>query len=287
MKHLPSTLVLICAALTATLPLIAESLRDAVADAERLIIQKYETPLARQMAMDDLTKILKSNMTDEEKIVAIHAEFSSAPALPISIPDKPAQSDNLADLIFRPPLQWQIQSIEIAYDIDSVTNLLFSTESIYQEGNSQNREDSIGESDVTRKNVGAKTVLDVDVGGDINVKGWNPLNWFQAKAGFQWVTSGNAGIDYTKTKSSQWNERAQRALSSNYEEKARILQDTRITKCHLTFYILFKNNTDKDLLLDPREFSVPVYAGENRPLTDAFPDTRVRAIPKAKPILRS
>ena len=277
MKHLPTTLALICAALTATLPLVAESLRDAVAEAEIFILQKYKTPKALELAEKDLNKILESDMTEEEKIAAIRAEFSSASSPSLPIQDKTAQSDNLADLIFRPPLQWQIQSIKIAYDLDSVTNILLSAESLYQEGKSNSREDTKSESDGTRTNAGAKMQLDLDVGGNIDIKGWNPLNWFQAKAGFQWVTSGNAGIDYTKTESSQWNERAQRALSNNYEEKARILQDTRITKCHLTFYVLFKNNTDKDLLLDPQEFSIPVYAGANRPLADAVPDTRLRS----------
>ena len=277
MKHLPSMLVLICTALIASLPLIAENLDEVVDEAEKAINQKYpnEASIAHRLKIKELEDIVFSDKSEEEKIAAIRAKYPSTSSL--KLPTESEQSNDLSSLVFRPPLQWQIQSIEIAYDIDSVTTLLFSAESLYQEGSSKNREDSKGESDVTRINAGSKTQLDVDVGGEFSIKGWNPLDWFKAKAGFQWVTSGNAGIDYTKTKSSQWNERAQRALSNNYEEKARILQDTRIAKCHLTFYILFKNNTNKDLFLNPQEFSVPVYAGENRPLADAFPDKPLRS----------
>ena len=274
MKHLPSTFVLICAALTSALPLVAESLRDAVADAERLIIRKYETPRARQMAMDDLNRILDSDMTNEEKIAAIHAEFSSAPDLSIPIQDKSAQTDNLADLIFRPPLQWTIHSIEIAYDIDRETNLLFSAESLFQEENSKNHEVSNGSSNKTTTSVGAKTQMDLDTGGDIKIKGWNPLNWFSAKVGYQWVTSGLAGKDNTKTKTSQWNERAQRALSNNYAQKAQILQNTNIRNCHLTFSISFKNNTDSVLSFNPRNVQIPIYA-DNEQLTYAEPETKL------------
>lgn len=277
MKLFPKTLILACATFASVLPLIAENLYDVVDDAEKAINQKYpvESSIAHRLAKKELEDIVFSDKTEEEKIAAIRAKYPSTSSL--RRPTESIQSSDLASLVFLPPLQWTINSIEIAYDIDSETNLLFSAESLYQEGNSNSREDSTGSSNATNFNAGAKTQLDVDVGGDINIKGLNPLKWFSAKAGYQWVTSGNAGINYTKTKSSQWNERAQRALSNNYEEKAKILHDTRITKCHLTFYILFKNNTDKDLLLDPQEFSVPVYAGVNRPLADAVPDTRLRS----------
>ena len=277
MKHLPSTFVLICAALTSALPLVAESLKDAVADAERMIIQKYETPRARQMAEKDLDKILESDMTDEEKIAAIHVEFSSAPALSIPIQDKSALADNLASLIFRPPLQWTIHSIEIAYDIDSETKLLFSAESLFQEENSNSRDDSNGASNKTTTSKGAKTQSELDVGGDIKIKGWNPLNWFSAKAGYQWVTSGLAGIDNTKTKTSQWNERAQRALSNSYAQKAQILQNRIIRNCHLTFSISLKNNTDSVLSFKPRNVQIPIYA-DNEQLTYAEPETTLQEV---------
>ena len=276
MKTRFRTIALLCTVFALTTPLIADNLLDVVAEAENTIEQKYpvKTSIAHRLAIRELEEIVFSDKADEEKIAAIRAKYPPVPVQTGTLP-----TFNPAQLIFRPPLQWSIQSIQIAYDLDSVTNLLFSAESLYQEGNSNSREDSTGSSDATGFNAGAKTQLDLDVGGGIQKpekNAWNPLNWIKANAGFQWVTSGNAGINYSKTKSSQWNERTQRALSINFEEKARILQDTRITKCHLTFYVLFKNNTDSNLFLNPQAFSVPVYAG-GEPLTDALPDTALQS----------
>jgi hypothetical protein len=284
MKYFPKTFILICVAFAFVLPLIAENLYDVVDDAEKAIIQKYpnESSIAHRLAKKELEDIVFSDKTEEEKIAAIRAKYPAISGLDdlpgpyLPIPTEFAQSSNPAQLIFRPPLQWTIQSIEIAYDLDSVTNVLLSAESLYREEDSKSSDDSIGGSTNRSINAGAKTRLDLDVNGSVGKpeKGaWNPLNWFQAKAGFDWVTSGYAGIDYTNTKNTQWNERAQRALSNQYEEKASILRNDRISGRHLTFYILFKNNTDKELRFNPKNFEIPVYAGENQPVATAKVDT--------------
>ncbi len=279
MRLSPQFLAIACSAFAAASPLFAETIYEIVDQAQSAIMIQFpsEDSRARKMALNDLDTIIDSDKTEEEKIQVIKDRFLKSASVPVQtnvlLMNSPAQ------LVFRPPLQWQIQSIEIAYEIDSVTTRLFSAESLYQEENSKSHDDSTSSSDVTNINLGAKTQLDIDVGGGIQKpsKGaWNPLNWLQAKAGFQWVTSGYAGIDYNKTKSSQWTERAQRALSNNYTEKVAVLHKEETKNPHLTFYILFKNNTDKDLFLAPQDFSVTVYAGENRPLADAYPDTPLR-----------
>ena len=86
MKHLPLKLVLICAALTTTLSLVADNLWDVVEDAQNAILQKYpsETSIARSMALDELRRIAGSDKTDEEKIVEIRAKYpTSILSLPI------------------------------------------------------------------------------------------------------------------------------------------------------------------------------------------------------------
>ena len=266
-----STTLCLAIALATSLTLMAENLWDVVEDAQNQIIQKYpsENSIAREMALNELKEIAGSNKTEQQKIETIRSKY---PALTNAQVQSVEQAFSAAQLLYRAPLQWTIHSIEIAYDVDSATNILLSTESLYQEESRKNRDESKGLSSATKINAGAKTKLDVDVGGDINIKGWNPFKWFSAKAGFEWVTSGYAGIDYDRTKTSQWNEHAQRALSNLFEEKAQILQNTKITNCHLTFSITFKNNTDSDLRFVPQYFSIPVYAG-NELLTNAVPDT--------------
>ena len=77
MKHLSSTLVLICAALTAALPLVAEDLLDVVENAQKTIKQKYpdESSIARKMALNDLEKIARSDKTEKERIAEIQKKF--------------------------------------------------------------------------------------------------------------------------------------------------------------------------------------------------------------------
>ena len=271
MKHFSAAFSLIGSVFFFSFPVIAESLWDIVEDAQNQIIQKYpsENSIAREMALNELKEIAGSNKTEQQKIETIRSKY---PASAVTQIQSDGQDFSPALLLYRAPLQWTIHSIEIAYDVDSATNILLSTESLYQEENRKNRDESKGVSTATKINAGAKTKLDADVGGGINIKGWNPFKWFSAKAGFEWITSGYAGIDYDRTKTSQWNEHAQRALSSLFEEKAQILQNTKITNCHLTFSITFKNNTDSDLRFAPQNFSIPVYAG-NELLTNAVPDT--------------
>lgn len=277
MKHLSTTAFLISTALFASFPLLAQNILKAISDADKAI-QRLESSEARDYASEELTRIRRSDKSQEQKIKEIQnliqlvteAQESSTPVSNLPILDYPAPSGNLASLIFRPPLQWSIQSIEIAYDLDSVTNVLLSAESLYREEDNKSRDDSTGGSTNRNINAGAKTRIDLDASASVQT---NPLNWFQAKAGFDWVISGYAGIDYTNTKNTQWNERAQRALSNQYEEKASILRNDRISGRHLTFYILFKNNTDKELRFNPKNFEIPVYAGENQPVATAKADT--------------
>lgn len=245
-------------------------------EAEDWFNQRYSAESsARKAAKKRLDDIADSDKTDEEKIAAIRAAFPRAFAQTGSV-----SAFNPALLIFRQPLQWSIQSIEIAYDLDSITNILFSMESLYREENSKSRDDSKGESDVRKNNSGSKNERALSAGISVqppSTFSWNPLKWFQQKASFQWVSTNYSGQDSASSTSTQWNERAQRALTDLYEEKANILRDERISKRHLTFYILFKNNTDTDLRFDPQDFNVTVYAGENRPLADARPDTSLRS----------
>ena len=289
MKQLPSmlaTVFLISTALFASFPLLAQNIIKAISDADKAI-QQIESDEARKYASGELTRIRTSDKSPEQKIKEIQnliqlvteAQESSAPVSNLPILDDPAPSGNLASLIFRPPLQWSIQSIEIAYDLDSVTNVLLSAESLYREEYSKSIDDSVGGSTNGSINAGAKTRGELDVSGSVGKpeKGaWNPLNWFEAKAGFSWVTSGYAGIDYTNTKNKQWNERAQRALSNQYEEKTSTIRNDRISGRHLAFYILFKNNTNQDLKFNPQNFEIPVYAGENQPVATAKADTGVQ-----------
>ncbi len=277
MKTRFRTLALLCAIFAISTPLVADNLLDVVAEAENTIVQKYpvETSIAHRLAMRELENIVFSDKTDEEKIVAIRAKYP-----PVSVQTGTVPAFNPALLIFRQPLQWSIQSIEIAYDLDSVTNVLFSMESLYREENSKSRDDSKGESDIRKNNSGSKNDKELSAGVSVQTPSsfsWNPLKWIQPKASFQWVNTNYSGQDSASTTSSQWNERAQRALRDLYEEKANILRDERISKRHLTFYILFKNNTDMDFRFNPQDFIVTVYAGENRPLADARPDTSLRS----------
>ena len=82
MKHLFSTLVLICAALTAALPLVAEDILDVVENAQKTIKQKYpdESSIARKMALNDLEKIARSDKTEKEKIAEIQKRFPNPTA---------------------------------------------------------------------------------------------------------------------------------------------------------------------------------------------------------------
>ena len=127
MKHFPVTLVLICTALTAAFPLIADNLWDVVEEAENAIHQRYpnETSIARRKALQELEAITDMDKTDEQKIELIRSKYLST-----SVPKNQLQikeaSSTPAQLVFRPPLQWTIHSIEIAYDIDSSTNILLS-----------------------------------------------------------------------------------------------------------------------------------------------------------------
>ena len=154
MKHIPSTFILLCTTFFAvSTPLIADSLLDVVDEAEKTIGQKYpvETSIARRLAVRELEGIVISDKTDEEKIAAIRAKYP-----PVPIQTGTLSTFNPAQLIFPPPLQWSIQSIEIAYDVDSVTNLLFSMESLYREEDSKNRDNSIGTSEVQQSRNGNK-----------------------------------------------------------------------------------------------------------------------------------
>ena len=277
MKTRFRTLALLCAIFAVSTPLIADTLSDVVDEAEKMIAQKYpdKTSIAHRVAIKELEEIVFSDKTDEEKIAAIRAKHQ-----PVSVQSGTIPTFNPALLIFRQPLQWSIQSIEIAYDLDSVTNVLFSMESLYREENSKSRDDSKGESDVRKNSSGSKNEIDLSAGVSVqppSTFSWNPLKWLQPRAGFQWVNTNYSGQDAASTTSTQWNERAQRALTDLYEEKVNIMRDERISRRHLTFYILFKNNTDTDLRFNPQDFNVTVYAGENRPLADARPDTSLRS----------
>jgi TPR repeat protein/predicted esterase len=281
MKHLPTTLVLICTALTATLPLIADNLWDVVEEAQNSILQRYpsETSIARKKALEELETIADSDRTEEQKIELIRSKYLST-----SVPRGPFQpketTTNPAQLVFRPPLQWTIHSIEIAYDIDSSTNILLSMESLYQEEERNNQDNSTGGSTTQTSSKGSRTQDETSVGGNVQTPSsfsLNPLKWLQAKADYQWIKTDKSSKDTTSTSSSQWNERAQRAWNKLYEQKAQILQNTKISNCHLTFSISFKNTTNSDLVFNPRNVSIPIYAG-NELLTDAMPDTRLPQI---------
>ena len=269
MKHFSTTLVLICTALTAALPLIAENLWDVIAEAENTIQQKYSTPLAQSRATRELERIIDSEKTDEEKIAEIHRLF---PAAPKNQNPVVSQEFDYSQLIYRTPLQWVPHSIVIAYDINSETQILLSTETIRQEEDNKKRDDSNALSNSNTQNktknnqYGFYADLEVHTPSSSAVdvpKGTlgKILDWFQAKLGFKWVNDHQTRGQETTAKTSQWDESAQRAWRNLFEEKKQVFQSTKVSNCHLAFTISFQNNTDSDMSFNPENVRIPVYAG--------------------------
>ena len=60
MKHFPKNFILICVALLAALPLLAEDIYDVIEQAQNAIMSRYPSPesRARKQALKDLDRII-------------------------------------------------------------------------------------------------------------------------------------------------------------------------------------------------------------------------------------
>ena len=158
MKHFPKTFILICVALTAALPLVAESLRDVALEAEKAINELPEG-FFREEALNEFRRIYHSDKSVDQKIELIRSTFLST-----SDPkDQSQQKESVPAfdyslLIYRIPLRWTPHSIEIAYDINSKTEILLSSATIRQEEDNKKRGDSSGLSNSNNQNKGYKTI---------------------------------------------------------------------------------------------------------------------------------
>ena len=103
--------------------LAGEDLAKVVDEAELYIKGTYKGERARKIAEQKLDKILDDQQkTEEEKIDAIRDEFLK-PKLENEIvkTNTPITETNAYQLIWIPPLSWNVHSIAIAYDLEHLS----------------------------------------------------------------------------------------------------------------------------------------------------------------------
>ena len=232
--------------------LFAGELENIIQQAENAIFEQYKTPLANKSASRKLVLILQDEkLSESQKISMIKKEF-------LSLEKEEITPENAYKLIFVPQLIWKIHSIAIAYNIQNTKNILFSAQEMNKENatREKSQEANYGESQKTALQVG----FSGGASGDLTLS-FNPLKLLSSKAAFSAEANGSIKIDDTHSEVSLWSKKNQLTLSKRYEEMVRILSDTKISDCYLTFAITFKNNTKKDLFFSSNS-TIPVYAND-------------------------
>ncbi len=234
---------------------------DVIQEAENVIATQYKTKRSYEAASQKLDVILKmQDISEEEKIQKIKKQFLSEENTVIT-------KDNANKLIFVPMLSWNIHSIGIAYDIDNTQNILFSAQQLNAEDARETEQKNAERKRAGSWSVAGNAGAGVKASGEVSL---NPASWFSPKAGFYAEANASIKGDFGKTNMDLWTKQNQKALSQRYESMKKILSDTKITGCHLTFAVTFRNHTEKDLLF-PSTSTVPVYAG-NDLLLNASPE---------------
>ncbi len=232
--------------------LFAGELENIIQQAENAIFEQYKTPLANKSASRKLVLILQDEkLSESQKISKIKKEF-------LSLEKEEITPENAYKLIFVPQLDWKIHSIAIAYNIQNTKNILFSAQEMNKENVTREKslEANYGESQKTALQAGFSGAAS----GDLTLS-FNPLKLLSSKATFSAEANGSIKIDDARSGGALWSKKNQLALSKRYEEMVRVLSDTKISDCYLTFAITFKNNTEKDLFFSSNS-TIPVYAND-------------------------
>lgn len=241
--------------------LFAGELENIIQQAENAIFEQYKTPLANKSASRKLVLILQDEKLSEyQKISKIKKEF-------LSVEKEEITPENAYKLIFVPQLDWKIHSIAIAYNIQNTKNILFSA----QEMNKENvtREKSLEANYGESQKAVLQTGFSGAASGDLTLS-FNPLKLLSSKATFSAEANGCIKIDDARSGGALWSKKNQLALSKRYEEMVRVLSDTKISDCYLTFAITFKNNTEKDLFFSSNS-TIPVYVNDEL-ILNAMPE---------------
>ena len=229
-----------------TYELLCQKLFDVIEEAQQYIERTYKGDIAQQLAKDKLRQIaIDPQKTEKDKIDEIRREFL-----------QPKKADEITDasayrLIWVPPLSWDIHSVAIAYDVDQSRTQVISAETVESKKTS-----SIEASEKGKKSATAKAVsAGASMGGGIS---WT--NWLKINPRFEMEAHASCKTDWDDSKTELWSKQRQEQLANNFEELTKDIRSTQVTKCHLTFAIDFRNNSDEDLLFQTSA-TIPVYMG--------------------------
>ena len=228
-----------------TAVLFAESFDACIVQAESWISKTYEgTPILQRYKQKQLSDILNSTQTPEEKIAAVKKAF------PEAFRDKP--------LIYTTPLTWRIHSLALGYDIDDTATCKENVTDILE----KIRNEQTTQQDTSRKVTGTsldiKTGAGIDSQTSINIgspdsnsenKSFNPFSWLKFSSRTQLSISGscNFGLNISSQKSAIWSESQQRLFSEKHSVIREILQQTTVKNRHLSFTLTLTNNTSEEM----------------------------------------
>ena len=239
----------------------AGEFENVLQEAELFIERTYKTELARQSAIKKLQKIINDDkVTETEKIAKIRAEFLQSKLEEIN-------EGNAYKLLYVRPLTWTVHSIAIAYDIENNQQILFSGKQLDTLDVSASRKNN-GTSTVS-KFIGASGKLAMNADAKLHFT-INPFKLLSSKGNFSAEAEACFKGDISKNEQELWSRERQLALSEKYDTLSQVLSDTKISGCHLTFAVTFKNNLTKDLYFDSKS-TVPVFANSELVL-NAMPE---------------
>lgn len=234
---------------------------DVLQDAELNIENKYKTELSKESAYNKLKGIIDDKtFSEKDKIARIRQLF-------LQDSHETINEQNAYKLLYIQPLTWTVHSISIAYDIDNTQQILLSGKLLDTQEASSARKNS-GTSTISSF-MGASAQFSMNADAKLNLS-FNPLKLLSSKGSFSAEADACIKGDISKNEQEIWSRERQLALSERFDAMTQVLSDTKISGCHLTFAVTFKNNLEKDLFFDSKS-TIPVYANDEL-ILNAMPE---------------
>ncbi len=248
---------------------VGDELSDVNMKAEKSIEIKY-TPgtWSYDREMTALRKIRENpELSDDEKIKAIKKRF---------LDSTPITQTNAGCLVYVKPLVWHAHSLSIAYDVEAGSQTIISSELLRQldaqskDNTTRNKDWNDTTSKQKNKHFGVEGSLggngQFSIGGSsLNPFAWTPRAELKAQADAS-IAANYKYDKHSKTEQKQaelWSAQEQQSLTRQYSEITKNISNIKTGRCHLLFSIVFRNNCDVALIVDP-ESIVPVYAGKKK-----------------------
>ena len=229
----------------------AESYIDCIKQIEKWMIKEYsQTPIAYNVCKQKLAEIVKSELSEEQKISQLKAKFPEA----FLKEEKP--------LVFKTPLTWHIHSLSLGYDFKESASSTTREVDIFKEVKElKHKTGKAGEDAITQRHA-LKAGINSEVVAQANVS-FNPFKWLDSGASGKIGASGSYafGRDSVTQSSELWSVSQQQTFASEQSRISEMLSQRGISNFHLTFTVTLTNNTAGTMYCDLAGAYIPVYMG--------------------------